>query len=120
MGSEYAVMPVGCLVMNNAKNRFFIILLLGWLVHVPGTLPGKVTNRAPVKFAFGDAVADRPVVRQSREKSRDTGKGTQTPQGQGRQQKRNPGTGGGETSMEEFVPSEEIKAGQAVDFPSDI
>ena len=120
MGSEYAVMPVGCLVMNNAINRFLIVLLLGWLVHVPGTLPGETRNRASLKFAFGDAVADRPVVRQSREKSRDTGKGTQTPQGQGRQQKRNPGTGGGETSMEEFVPSEEIKAGQAVDFPSDI
>ena len=107
--------------MNNSFNRFFIILFLMWLVHVPGTLPGKATNGDPVKFALRDTVADRPVVRQpqekGREKDRDTTKGRQTSQGQ---QGRNPGKGGGETSMEEFVPSEEIKAGQAVDFPADI
>jgi len=106
--------------MNNAKRKFFVILLLGWLVHVPGTLPGETRNRASLMLAFGDAVADRPVDRQPREKSRNILKGTQTPQGQGRQQKQNPGTGDGETSMEKFVPSEEIEAGQAVDFPSDI
>jgi len=106
--------------MNNAINGFFVILLLGHLVHVPGTLPGKATNGAPVEFALRDAVADRPVVRQPREKGRDTTKGRQTPQGQGQQQGRNPGKGGGETFKEEFVPSEEIKAGQAVDFPADI
>ena len=105
--------------MNSAINGFLVILLLGHLVHVPGTFPGKATNGDPVKFALRDAVADRPVVRQPREKGRETTKGTQTPQGQG-QQKRNPGKGGGETFKEEFVPSEEIKAGQAVDFPADI
>jgi hypothetical protein len=106
--------------MNNAINRFLIILLLGWLVHVPGTLPGDATNSAPMKFAKRDAVADSPVAGQPRQKSRGTGKGTQTPQGQGQQQKRNSGREGGETSMGEFVPSEEIEAGQAVDFPADI
>jgi hypothetical protein len=106
--------------MNSAMNRVIEILLIGWLVHVPGTLPGKATNGTPVKFALRDAVADRPVVRQPREKDRDTTKGKQTPQGQGKQQERNPARGGGETFKEEFVPSEEIKAGQAVDFPADI
>ena len=106
--------------MNNFKRRFFVILLLGWLVHVPGTLLGKATNKAPMKFAKGDAVTDRPVVGQPREKRLDSGKETQAPQGQGRHQGRNPGRESGETSMGEFVPSEEIEAGQAVDFPSDI
>ncbi len=106
--------------MNNAKRRFFVILLLGWLVHVPGTLQGKAENRTPVKLAQGDTVADRPVVRQPHEKSLDTDKKTPAPQDRRRQQRRNPGRESGETSMEKFVPSEEIEAGQAVDFPSDI
>ena len=120
MGSEYAVMPRGRPVMNSAMNRVIEIFLIGWLVHVPGTLPGDATNRTPVKFAIRDAVADRPVVRKPRKKGRDTTKGTQTPQGQGQRQEPNPARAGGETATEEFVPSEEIKAGQAVDFPSDI
>jgi hypothetical protein len=120
LGSEYAVMPRGRPVMNSAMNRVIEIFLIGWLVHVPGTLPGDATNRAPVKFALRDAVADRPVVRKPREKGRDTTRGTQTPQGQAQGQDRNPARAAGETAMEEFVPSEEIKAGQAVDFPADI
>jgi hypothetical protein len=120
LGSEYAVMPRGCPVVNSAMNRVIEIFLIGWLVHMPGTFPGDTTNRAPLKFAIRDVVADRPVVRQPREKGRDTTKGTQTPQGQAQGQDRNPARVDGETATEEFVPSEEIKAGQAVDFPADI
>ena len=120
MDSEYVVMPVGCQVMNNAINRVSLILFLVWLVHVPGTLPGDATNRVPMKFALSDAVADRPVVRQPREKNRDAAKGTKTPQVQRRQQGQNLGREGRKTSTGEFVPSEEIEAGQAVDFPADI
>ena len=106
--------------MNNAFNRFFAILPLLWLIHVPGTLPGDATNSVPLKFVKADAVADRPVVRQPREKNRTTVKGTQIPQGQGYREKRNAGKGSGKTSTGEFIPSEEIEAGQAVDFPTDI
>jgi hypothetical protein len=73
-----------------------------------------------MKFALRDTVADRPVVRQPQEKNRDSEKGTQIPQGREYQKKRNSGRGGGKTSTGEFVPSEEIEAGQAVDFPADI
>jgi hypothetical protein len=106
--------------MNNAFNLFFVILLLLWVVHVPGTWSGDATNRVSMKFALRDTVADRPVVRQPLEKNRESEKGTRIPQGQGYPQKRNSWKRGGETSTGEFVPSEEIEAGQAVDFPADI
>lgn len=113
-------MPMGFPKMSNFMKGLFVILLLLLMGHVPVPLPGeaKDTRRVSVELARGDAVADPPAG--SREKAPDTATGKERPQNQGEQQGRGSDPGGGESTIKEFVPSEEIAAEQAVDFPADI
>ncbi|MBW1773935.1 MAG: hypothetical protein JRJ51_07510 [Deltaproteobacteria bacterium] len=109
--------------MSNSINGLFIILVLGLMVCAPGRLRGEAgnTGKVPVMLVRGDTIADRPVVRQSGERNQGPAKEKQKTQGR-EQEGQNIGrdTKSRDPLIREFVPSEEIAAEQAVDFPADI
>lgn len=107
--------------MSNTINRLFVILVLGLMVCAPGRVHGETgnTGKAPVTLARGDTIADRPVVKQSGDGSQGPVKGKQKTQGQDGQNTVRE-TRAKKPYIKEFVPSEEIAAEQAVDFPADI
>lgn len=109
--------------MSNSINRLFIILVFGLMVCVPGRLHGEAgnTGKVPVMLVRGDTIADRPVVKQSGERNQGPAKEKQKTKGR-EQEGQNIGrdTKSREPLIREFVPSEEIAAEQAVDFPADI
>ena len=99
-----------------------MILVLGWLVCVPGRLHGETgnTEKVPVMLARGDTPADKPAVKSGAGRQGSVKAGQQT---QGREQEGQntvPKTSAKKPYIKEFVPSEEIAAEQAVDFPADI
>ena len=109
--------------MGHSINRLFILLALGLMVCAPGRLHGEAgnTGKVPVMLARGEPIADRPVVKQSGERNQGPTKEKQKTQGR-EQEGQNIGrdTKSRAPVIREFVPSEEIAAEQAVDFPADI
>ena len=109
--------------MRHSIDRLFIILVLGLVVCAPGRLHGEAENagKVPVMLVRGEPVADRPVARQPGERAQGPAKEKQKTQGR-EQEGQNIGrdTKSGAPVIREFVPSEEIAAEQAVDFPADI
>jgi hypothetical protein len=112
--------------MNKGVKRLFIILLLVFMAYLPGLPYGEDGNilKGPVKLARGDSpVADPPVKSPRRVPEAEKGRKRPPDPGEKRQQQgRSTGSGAGakEPFIKDFVPSEEIAAGQAVDFPADI
>ena len=109
--------------MDHSINRLFIILVLGLTVCAPGRLLGEaeIDGKATVMLVRGEPIADSPVARQPGEGSQAPAKGKQKTQGR-EPEGQNIGrdTKSRAPVIREFVPSEEIAAEQAVDFPADI
>jgi hypothetical protein len=111
--------------MSRGISRLLIIIitLLLFIVHVPGPVCGEAGNTGEfsVRLALGEAVADPPA--DSPGKVPEPADRRQQPRAP-RQEQQVGGTAPGGVTKEpfirEFVPSEEIEAGQSVDFPADI